>query len=150
QVVDLYYLDIDNSHHTALGETVAGKRVMGSFNVSTFGARYSGNQENLLFDFEGAYQFGPWSDQNTSAGADTTALGRNFKNLPMTPQFWIGYDFASGDHNPGRTDTHGTFDQLFPFGHYYFGYLDLVGRQNIEDLNFQTVVWPMKWITCWA
>jgi hypothetical protein len=150
QAIDLYYLDLDNANHNVLGETIRRTRVAGSFNTSTFGARYAGNQGNLLFDFEGGYQFGPWSNQNTSAGAYTTDLGWNFSKLPMTPQLWAGYDFASGDHHPGATDTHGTFNQLFPFGHYYFGFLDLVGRQNIEDLNFQAVAWPVPWITCCA
>jgi hypothetical protein len=77
-------------------------------------------------------------------------MGWNFSTLPMTPQFWVGYDLASGDHNPGRSDTHGTFNQLFPFGHYYFGFLDDVGRMNIQDLNFQAVTWPTKWVTCCA
>jgi hypothetical protein len=150
QAIDLYYLNLDNDNHNVLGETAGKTRVKGSFNTSTFGARYAGNQENLLFDFEGMYEFGPWSNQDTSAAAYTTAVGWNFSKLPTTPQFWISWDFASGDHNPGTTDTHGTFNQLFPFGHYYFGYLDLVGRQNIQDLNFQTVFWPAKWVTCWA
>jgi hypothetical protein len=151
QAVDLYYLDLDNANHNVLGQAVGrAGRVTGSFNTSTVGARYAGNYEDLLFDFEGMYQFGNWSNQGISAGAYTAALGWNFSKLPMTPQLWAGYDFASGDHNPGGSDTHGTFNQLFPFGHYYFGFLDLVGRQNIEDLNFQAVVWPMKWVTCVA
>jgi hypothetical protein len=150
RAIDLYYLDLDNGNHNVLGQFAGRSRVSGSFNTSTFGSRYAGNQGDLLFDFEGMYQFGPWSNQNTSAGAYTTDVGWNFSKLPMTPQFWVGYDFASGDHHPGTTDTHGTFNQLFPFGHYYFGFLDLVGRQNIEDLNFQAVAWPAKWVTCCA
>src|SRR5207248_9775790 len=121
QASDLYYLDLDNANHDALGQTVGRTRRSGSFNTSTFGTRYAGNSEDLLFDVEGMYQFGPWSNQNTSAGAYTAALGWNLSKLLMTPQFWAGYDFASGDHHPGTTDTHGTFNQLFPFGHYYFG-----------------------------
>jgi hypothetical protein len=150
QAIDLYYLNLDNDNHTFPGQTVGHKRVNGAFNTSTFGSRYAGNVENVLFDFEGMYQFGPWSNQQTSAGAYTASAGWNFSKLPMTPQFWAAYDFAAGDHHPGATDTHGTFNQLFPFGHYYFGFLDLVGRQNIEDLNFQVVAWPTKWVTCWA
>jgi hypothetical protein len=147
QAIDLYYLNLDNANGNFQGELVGKTRQLGSFNTSTFGSRYAGNYKDLLFDFEGMYQFGPWSNQNTSAGAYTTDLGWNFSKLPMTPQIWFGYDFAAGDHHPGATDTHGTFNQLFPFGHYYFGFLDLVGRQNIEDINGQLVFWPMKWIT---
>ncbi len=150
QAIDLYYLDLDNANHNVSGQFAGASRVQGSFNTSTFGSRYAGNYQDLLFDFEGMYQFGPWSNQTTSAAAYTAALGWNFSKVPTTPQFWVSYDFATGDHNPGRSDTHGTFNQLFPFGHYYFGFLDLVGRQNIEDLNFQAVTWPTKWITCFA
>jgi hypothetical protein len=151
QAADLYYLNLDNANHNVQGEVLSGTtRALGSFNVDTIGARYAGNQSDLLFDFEGMYQFGSWANQGISAGAYTTDVGWNFSKLPGTPQLWAGYDFASGDHNPGCSDTHGTFNQLFPFGHYYFGFLDLVGRMNIEDLNFQAVVWPMKWITCCA
>ena len=44
-------------------------------------------------------------------------------------------------------DEFSTFNQLFPFGHYYFGFMDDVGRENINDLNFQGVIYPTKWIT---
>ena len=66
--------------------------------------------------------------------------------LPMNPIFWVYYDFASGSHNPGHGD-YGTFNQLFPNGHNYFGWTDLVGRQNIDDVNLQTWCYPTKWIT---
>jgi hypothetical protein len=36
---------------------------------------------------------------------------------------------------------------LFPFGHYYFGYLDQVGRQNIQDFNLHLNYFPTHWIT---
>jgi hypothetical protein len=150
QAIDLYYLNLDNANHNAMGEFVGRRRVVGSFNTDTIGSRYAGNQGDLLFDFEGMYQFGSLSNQDISAGAYTASAGWNLSKLPATPQFWVAYDWASGDHHPGTTDIHGTFNQLFPFGHYYFGFLDLVGRQNIEDLNFQVVAWPAKWITCFA
>ena len=53
--------------------------------------------------------------------------------------------FASGDHNPGR-DHFGTFNQLFPNAHAWFGWTDLVGRQNITDISLYNYVFPTKWI----
>ncbi len=44
---------------------------------------------------------------------------------------------------PAGIDMDRTFQQLFPFGHFYLGYLDLVGRQNIRDLNFQLSMHPI-------
>jgi hypothetical protein len=77
----------------------------------------------------------------------TAGLGYHFKGVPMDPQLWFYYDYASGDPHPGLGDQHRTFNQLFPFGHYYFGFIDVVGRQNIQDFNAHFVFYPAKWIT---
>jgi hypothetical protein len=144
QALDLYYLYLDNSRPVATGFDA----IKAGFNVSTLGARYAGNYDRRwLWDFEGMYQFGDWANQQTSAEAYTTAVGYAFANTPMIPQFWINWDFASGTGSPATDHTHMTFNQLFPFGHFYFGYLDLVGRQNIEDLSFQGTIFPTNWIT---
>jgi hypothetical protein len=142
QTVDLYYLYLDNTRPVATGF----RNARGGYNVSTFGSRYAGDYHHALWDFEGMYQFGDWANQETSAGAFTTGLGYNFADVRLNPTFWIYYDWASGDHNPGL-NRHGTFNQLFPFGHYYFGFIDVVGRQNIEDLNLHAYIWPTKWIS---
>jgi hypothetical protein len=65
--------------------------------------------------------------------------------MPLNPTFWVYYDFASGsDHGVFQG---GTFNQLFPFGHFYLGFIDDVGRQNIQDLNLHAYVYPTNWIT---
>jgi hypothetical protein len=141
QAIDLYYLYLENTRPNFVGQFGhrAGQR------VSTVGSRYSGDYHNFLWDFEGDYQFGHFSNEETSAGAFASGLGYHFANLPMNPEFWIYNEWASGDHNGATGRGHGTFNQLFPFGHYYFGFLDLVGRQNIDDLNMQFSFYPTKW-----
>jgi hypothetical protein len=141
--VDFYYLNLDQARHVAIGQF----KVPGAYNVSTFGLRCSGDWQNFLWDSEDMCQFGTWSNQTIAAAAATIGLGYRFADLPLTPQFWIYNDWASGSQNPLTGTFHGTFNQLFPFGHYYFGYLDLVGRQNIDDLNQQLAFFPAKWIT---
>jgi Alginate export len=141
QAVDLYYLYLDNTRPNFVGQFGhrAGQR------VNTIGSRYAGDYQHFLWDFEGMYQFGHFSNEETSAGAFTAGLGYQFAGLPMNPQFWIFNDWASGDHKGATGPGHGTFNQLFPFGHYYFGFLDLVGRQNIDDLNMQLAFYPTNW-----
>jgi hypothetical protein len=56
------------------------------------------------------------------------------------------FDYASGDDRAGATGTVNTFNQLFPFGHYYLGFIDQVGRQNIQDLNLHLNYFPTHWI----
>ena len=48
---------------------------------------------------------------------------------------WIYYDWASGNRDPADS-VHGTFNLMFPLGHKYLGWMDLVGRQNIGTGTF--------------
>ncbi|HTL31046.1 MAG TPA: alginate export family protein, partial [Tepidisphaeraceae bacterium] len=56
--------------------------------------------------------------------------GYTFSDLMFTPRPFIGFDIASGS-----ADGTGRFNQLFPTGHLHFGYIDVVGRQNIIDVH---------------
>jgi len=80
------------------------------------------------------------------AGMATVSAGRHFKTLPMNPIAWICYEYASGSNRFREGASH-TFQQLFSFGHYYLGWVDLVGRQNIHDLNQQVHLYPADWMT---
>jgi hypothetical protein len=139
---DTYYLYLDNARPIATG--IGG--VVGGNVVDTLGTRYAGDWNHYLWDFEGMYQFGDNANQNISAGSFTGGLGYQLADWPADPQIWMYYDVASGNQHPGSGD-YGTFNQLFPFGHYYFGYLDLVGRQNISDINWQIICFPAPWLT---
>src|SRR5262249_4941785 len=142
-VLDMYYLDLDQARHVATGN----HGLTGGFNLSTMGFRSAGEWHNFLWDEEDIIQVGPWANQKTRAGSFTSGLGYRFAAVPTTPQPWLYYDYATGDPHPGIGSLHRTFNQLFPFAHYYFGYIDVVGRQNIGDLNTQLTFYPNKWIT---
>jgi hypothetical protein len=139
--VDLYYLFLDNANHvTSLGITTAPT------SVHTLGTRYSGDRCGFLWDFEGMVQVGQEGSNSIRAGSANVGLGYNFSKLPMNPTFWSYYNWASGTHDP-NPDNYQTFNQLFPFNHYYYGFLDLTGGQNIRDWNVQMYLNPTKWIT---
>jgi hypothetical protein len=158
---DLYWLYLDNANHYRLTFTPAtatfgrtattpfstgSLAIDGAYNVHTLGTRLNGNYENFLYDFEPMLQLGSRGSSSIIAGAAATGVGYYFKGAPWNPTFWTYYDWASGSHNPlaGQLST---FNQLFPFGHPYFGWLDFIGRQNIQDLNFNLWLYPSKWIT---
>ncbi len=115
------------------------------FDYNTFGARWAGSSDAWLWEVEGGYQFGDFlptgaAGQSHEAGFYTLGAGRKL-DLPWNPVVWAFYDWASGDRDP--TDTnHETFNHLFPLGHKYLGFMDLVGRQNIEDLNMRVAASP--------
>ena len=144
QNVDLYYLNLDNTNLLA---AVGNGGVPGNYNVSTLGARYAGVAKNWLWDLEGMLQAGHYSNQSIVAKAFAADVGYQFSDCPWNPQFWVGYEYASGDPEPQNSGTRRTFNQMFPFGHYYFGFADLVGRQNINDYFVQNVLYPAKWLT---
>lgn len=140
---DMYYLFLDNTNTlTPLGATTV------PYNVHTLGTRWVGDRNNWLWDFEGMYQFGQRGPAVIGAGAATGGLGYNWANCCWNPTFWAYYDYASGDSDPAAGTYH-TFNQLFAFGHYYLGWLDLVGRRNIHDANMHLFLYPAKWVTVW-
>ena len=141
QNIDLYYLYLDNhTNFTTQGITHAPTL------VHTLGTRYVGDKCGKLWDFEAAYQLGQRGPADISAGMVSAGLGHNWSHLPMNPTIWGYYEWASGDRNP-NAGTFNTFNQLFPFGHYYFGFIDDVGRQNIRDASMHLYLNPAKWIT---
>jgi hypothetical protein len=144
--LDLYYLGLTDNTIVADRYLPGAFAPRGTQEIHTLGARFAGNHESLLWDFEVMAQTGQYVRRDHHANAYTASVGWEFREHSWRPQFWVGYDYASGTDQPFSND-HTTFHQLFPFGHYYFGYLDLVGRQNIEDVSFQAVVYPDNWIT---
>jgi hypothetical protein len=142
--IDMYYLYLDQDAKLA-GTPPTPPGTRGGQNINTIGSRYVGEiDQHYLWDFEAMYQFGTtFGNQSISAGAATAGVGYRFKDVPTTPTFWVYNDWASGDNHGGQG---GTFNQLFPFGHFYFGFLDPVGRQNIEDLNLHANFFLTNWI----
>jgi hypothetical protein len=140
QFRDFYYLFLDNTNNT-----VQQGIERAPFNIHTLGTRWAGDKNRWLYDFEGMLQFGERGAGDIFAAAGTAGVGRQLC-APLNPTVWLYYDFASGDQNPNAGDFH-TFNQLFPFGHYYMGWLDLVARQNIHDVNAHLYLYPTKWIT---
>src|SRR5262249_30471140 len=102
-----------------------------------------------LYDVELNGQTGTGANAAVAAFATTVGLGVRGKEYRMNPTLWMYYDYASGTQDPTVNGTSQTFNQLFPFGHYYFGYLDFVGRQNIHDINLQASLNPAPFLTVW-
>ncbi|AWM36639.1 alginate export family protein [Gemmata obscuriglobus] len=135
---DFYYLGLAQANTTT-----------NNGDIHTFGSRYCGDvDKHLLFDFEGGVQFGERGTRHALARFATAGLGWRFAEVPWVPHVWIYYDYASGDKDPtGRSGSNRTFNQLFGQRHNYLGYLDLVARQNIHDLNMQISATPTKWLS---
>ena len=141
--VDAYYLFADDTRNVVQqGITRAPTE------THTLGGRHAGDRDGCLWDFEGALQFGDQGNQDLFATMASAGLGRKLKGAPMNATAWICYDYASGGESSGGGTSH-TFNQLYPFGHYYLGWVDQIGRQNIHDVNAHLYFYPEHWVTVW-
>ncbi|MFQ5534016.1 MAG: alginate export family protein [Sphingomonadales bacterium] len=126
-------------------EETAGQ--FANFEIYTLGGRWKGGRGNLMWEFEGAYQWGDFGPLKQRAGMTTAALGYKLDGLlPLKPEIWVLYDWASGDGD--STDgKRGTFHQHFPLAHAYFGFVDLMARQNVRALALRLVARPHRKLT---
>lgn len=141
--LDLYYIGYDNRRP---GEIVS------DFSLHTFGSRFFRTFENnWMFETEGGVQLGRQSglDKDQRAGFATVGVGRKAPEHQWRPELWTYFDYASG--NDGGDDFT-RFNQLFPLGHKYFGFIDAVARSNIQSPNVLLTAKPPEtdWeLLCW-
>lgn len=131
--LDVYFLAL-NRTNARFATNSATTSAAADEDRYTLGVRMSGNPKPFDYDVELDYQFGQFGNADISAWAAAAEMGYTVGNCPATPRLILGFDYASGDGNPNSGDLH-TFNQLFPLGHAYFGFIDVIGRQNIMDLH---------------
>lgn len=132
--LDLYWLGYSQEGASFNGTSGTDQR-------DTFGWRLGGRFGESAYDYdlESAYQIGEVGDEDVSAWMIATQVGRTLEGATK-PRVWLGFDYASGDDEAGG-DV-GTFNQLYPLGHAYLGYIDAIGRQNILAGSFGFSVAP--------
>ncbi|MEX2204867.1 MAG: alginate export family protein [Myxococcota bacterium] len=113
--------------------------------VQTYGASWlsihpigPGKLDVLLF---GAVQVGDYDDLDQRASAALVELGYQFPDVWGKPWLRIGLNVASGDGDPGD-DDHGTFFNILPTNHLYYGFADQLAFQNVEDWFVQLRLAP--------
>jgi hypothetical protein len=138
--LDLYWLGVDN-----IGATFNG--TSGREERHTLGARAWGKipASNFDYEVEAAGQFGRVGHENVGAGMFTAVLGYSLPVKDPSPHLYLEFDYASGDNKRGGGV--GTFNQLYPNGHSYLGYIDHIGRQNIISSSGGITVTPIHDLT---
>ncbi|MCH7526111.1 MAG: alginate export family protein [Planctomycetes bacterium] len=135
--LDVYALAVDRTQDTRNANGSVGDQ-----SVFTLGSRFWGMCGAFDYEAELAGQWGKWAGDTVQAWSWTVDGGYTFDQDACKPRIGAGFDWASGDKNPFDRKV-GTFNQLFPDGHRYFGLLDLVGRQNVNALNVNLSAWAV-------
>jgi Alginate export len=125
---DAYFLALNDDDDVVAG----GNGDVRGLNIYTLGGRYTGKPAPFDYDAEVAIQRGNSSSDQVRAWMWAFVMGYTMSDLPGQPRVALDLDMASGDDNSTDGEK-GTYNQLFPSTHPYFGYLDLIGRQNIKS-----------------
>ena len=72
--------------------------------------------------------------------------GYTWTESKFTPRVGLEYNFASGDHN-AKDGQHGTFENLFPTNHKFYGFMDTASLQNIHNLRLTSSIKPLPRLT---
>jgi hypothetical protein len=142
--LDLYFFARNSSQSAIAAEPRPQFPQPSARDIYTVGGRIKslpGQIGNWDYSIEGAYQFGDYRDRRlgaTSAYLTQNAFmavvqgGYTFAKAWATPRIGAEYSYSSGDSN-AHDGTHGTFDNLFPTNHKFYGYMDFFSLQNIQD-----------------
>ena len=126
--------------HTIAGDT--GSATPGTTRFTAGGRMATATDRPLRFEGETALQWGEARGRDIRAWM--VSLGPRYTwRTTSAPWLGVGYDYATGDPDAGD-DQAETFDQLFPLGHGFLGFIDLVGRQNVNVVVLQTGFWPAR------
>jgi hypothetical protein len=118
---------------------------MGGEERYTAGLRLNGTcaPTGIEYDTEAGWQFGDSGEKDIEAWFAAIEAGYTWGDVTTKPRLYLGYDVASGDDDPSDGNN-GTFNQLFPLGHAYLGYIDVLGRQNVVDFSQGVSCWPVE------
>jgi hypothetical protein len=136
--MDFYMLGLDKGTNVTFDGTTGPERRY------TLGGRAFGKvgATGLDYDVEGAWQWGDVGAGDVNAAMFGGIVGYRAEGLWGQPRFTAGFDWGSGDRTAGGDVE--TYNQLFPLGHAFLGYIDVIGRQNIASFNLGASVQPLK------
>ncbi|MFL2546866.1 MAG: alginate export family protein [Candidatus Rariloculaceae bacterium] len=98
--------------------------------TNTVGLRLVRELGGLELDVQGSYQFGEFDGLDHSASMFRAGISGDFD----VGSWSAAYIFGSGDGDANDGD-HGTFDNLYPRNHIYYGFMDLFSLKNLHNLE---------------
>lgn len=139
--LDLYYLYLGRNDVNFSAES-------GDEDRHTLGTRLAGPIGDSILDYEVELdlQLGEVGDADIYSWSVASVLGATLAEDEWKPRLELIFDYAMGDDDPGDGDAN-TFNQLFPLGHAYLGFIDFVGRQNLIHIQSMAAIKPIDPVT---
>ncbi|MGB2691348.1 MAG: alginate export family protein [Thermodesulfobacteriota bacterium] len=138
QIFNYFYFDNRTPAITLAGDDLkintTGVSMAGAYPLS------SGVLDTMLWF---AFQLGDFGTLDQKALAFIAELGYQFSSTPWSPWLRFGVAYASGDGDPNDS-TYGTFFNLVPTNHKWYGYADTTAFSNIIDVYNQILLTPHK------
>lgn len=120
----------------------------GDSDFVTLGTRWKSTPGKLgPWDYtaEFAVQTGDVKGKDLASFAGHAEVGYTF-DAPWKPRFAVDYSYGTGDGNAADGEV-GTFQNLYPTNHLYYGYMDAFSWQNIHNIDASFKVSPCKTVT---
>lgn len=108
---------------------------LGDTSFITLGTLWKGDPKKLGgfdYDTEMAFQTGKVSGRDLTAFAGHWGTGYNWLKHSWKPRLGLQYNYGSGDSNAADGDI-GTFQNLYPTNHLFYGYMDTTGWMNMHN-----------------
>jgi hypothetical protein len=134
QTTDLYVFELHE------------KAKVGNTDFVAMGTRMKADPTKLGgFDYETemVVETGKLKGKDLAAFAGHWGVGYTDLKSAVKPHIGLEYNFATGDNN-AKDGKVGTFQNLFPTNHLYYGYADLFSWQNIQNPSVTFSFQPTK------
>ena len=115
----------------------------GGSSFVTLGTLWKGDPKKLggfYYNTEMAVQLGTVADKDLTAFAGHWKVGHQFSD-PWKTNIGLQYNYGSGDSDAGDGDV-GTFQNLFPTNHLFYGFMDTTGWINMHNPQLNLSVQP--------
>ncbi len=134
QTTDLYAFELHEEYPTGDSDFVTlGTRVKADV-TKTGGIDY---------ETEMAAQVGEVRGKDLAAFAGHWGAGYVWTKSAWKPRLFFEYNYATGDDNAADGDV-GTFQNLFPTNHKFYGYMDVFSWQNLHNPAVSFSMMPIK------
>jgi len=138
KIFNYFYFD----DRTAAVELAGNALKINTIGANVVGAYFLGpGQMDLLLWF--AFQFGKFGDLDQRAIALIAEAGYQLLDVPLKPWLRAGFALSTGDGDPDDSDN-GTFYNMVPTNHKWYGQTDTVAFMNLITPYFELFLTPHK------